>query len=292
MAVYSIHETTGGNVKQGERGDNTYSRKFQIVMTEATASAATVVTATGVPQRGAMYIGSDGVSDSTSVVKEVSANQDSENPRLWTVSVDYGPPSGDESQNNPDPFKRAPVVSWGHSEFTRVVTRDVDGKAFLNSAGDAFAVPPEVPDSRPQLNITRNERVYSPAIALEYQNTVNEKPFMGAPAGTCRLTGITASNAHENNVAFWVVNYAFEFARDGWLVEVLDQGMRALNDENKLVRIRALDEQGEPQDGVYVPHEVPLNGSGKALLDPNPENVQYRTFKVFKDKDFSQLRLP
>src|SRR5207245_2866104 len=80
------------------------------------------------------------------------------------------------------------------------VWKDAYGKGILNSAGQYFDPPPMMDDSRPRLSIARNEPVFNPAIAINYQDAVNTDGFLGFTAGQVRVSGISASNESENNI--------------------------------------------------------------------------------------------
>jgi hypothetical protein len=182
-------------------------------------------------------------------------------------------------------------MTWGFSQFTRPVAKDLDGKAIQNSAGEWFDPPPEIDDSRPILTIQRNQALWSPALAIQYQDAINSEPFLGFAKGVVKVAGISATNQIENGQAFWSVTYEFHFRRDGWELKVQDRGQnRKWKDgdrpdlQGKLIPIG--------DGGIFTSVAVPLDGNGQPLQDPGPTNVKYQTFTVYKSLPFSALGVP
>jgi hypothetical protein len=286
-----VSEIAGASGRETDKGQSEHTRQFRVVTTAATVGDLDVIAAPGIPRRGDVYATGDST-DLGSIVKEISAEQDSDNPRVWIVRVEYGPPANEREQDQePNPLLRPAVLSWGFAKSSRVAWRDSKGKPVVNSAGEFFDPPVECDDSRPVLTISRNERSFNPALAISYQDSVNADSFLGFRPGVVKVAGISATNQVENNFFYWAVHYEFEFRREGWTTEILDQGRNRLVD-GKLVPIYQRDKNGQPIDNLIVAVPVKLNGEGGELVNSNPEIAHYVPYFFYKSLPFSALRLP
>lgn len=289
MSIVSVNEKAGRRHRLNEDGEAEYTRVFSVVTSSAADGAKTVRTATGIPRRGDVYQ-LDGEVDFSATAKEIEPQQDTDNPRKWEVRVEYGPltseAGGGTTETNP--LLRPADISWGFTPYTRVAFRDINNKGILNSAGLYFDPPAEVDDSRPVLSISRNEAGFNPALAIEYQDSINSDSFFGASARQVKLAGISSTRQFENNVIFWRTNYEFHFRREGWKLALLDQGRY----DNLGVPIMEKDADGTLIQGSHVADPVPLNGLGQRKENPSPTNVVYLEFDVYKERSFSALNLP
>ncbi|HEY2414154.1 MAG TPA: hypothetical protein VGI40_18055 [Pirellulaceae bacterium] len=289
MGILSVQERKGARSNINDQGVTEYTRTFQVITDSPLVGAATVRTATGIPRRFDIYATATEF-DTLSVATKVTVEQDSDNPRLWIVTVDYGVPSINEDQQDPNPLLRPAVLSWNFQKATRAVYKDVNDKAIQNSAGEYFIPCPEIDDSRPVLTVSRNEASFNPAIAIQYQDAINSDGFLGFTAGQVKVAGIQAQSQTENSKFFWAVQYEFEFRRDGWQLILEDLGRnRKWTDGDPPA------EEGKLQaiivSGVPASDAIPLNGSGQPLLNPSPTNRVPRPFDVYKSLPFSTLGL-
>jgi hypothetical protein len=287
MTILSVREKSGSRGSINDQGITEYTRVFNVVTDSAFVDAPTVRTATGLPRRFDIYVAASGAFDTTSVCTDVEAEQDDENPLLWTVSAKYGKPSINEDQQDPNPLLRPSVISWNFQKYQRAVWKDIDGKGIVNSANMYFDPPPVMDDSRPILVIQRNEAAFNPGLALQYQDAINSDPFFGASPGQCKVAGISAQSQTENRYFYWAVSYEFEFRREGWALSILDQG------RYRIGKIPVFQKTTDGVDSeVQVVDPVPLNGNGGELANPTPSTLKFIDFKVYKSLSFGSLGLP
>lgn len=291
MAIVSVSEKTGARGGETEKGEFTYTRVFIVITDSGLVGSGFVRAATGIPRRGDIYATATEF-DTSSFAKEISAEQDSENPRLWNVTVNYGTISPEEKaqQEEPNPILRPAVFSWSFQKAGRAVYKDINDKPIRNSAGEYFSPPPEIDDSRPVLVVNRNEPSFNPSIAIDYQDAINSDSFLGFSAGKVKVAGIAAQSASEGQYSFWQVNYEFEFRRDGWQLILEDLGR---NRKWKTGDPPAESGQLQPilSGGVPVSDAVPLDGSGQPLANPSPSNRVPLPFDVYKSLPFASLSL-
>src|SRR5262249_46326548 len=140
--------------------------------------------------------------DLGALCNSVTCEQNDDAPRRWVVTCEYGPPTVEQGQQQENPLLRPAVLTWGFTQNSRAVWKDVNGTPIQNSAGDAFDPPPEIDDSRPVLTVTRNEAGFNPAIAIQYQDAVNSDQFLGFNAGVVKINGISSTSQSENGIAF------------------------------------------------------------------------------------------
>lgn len=143
-----------------------------------------------------------------------------EHQRFWKVFCKYA------SAENP--LDRPPVKRWNFNKCSKAIEKDLDGRTLLNSALCTFDPPKEIDDSRPVYTFIRNEPTFDPTIAIFYQDSINEDPFLIADPGQAKISNISGDEKRENGILFWEVTYEFEFRREGWQTEMLDQGFREL----------------------------------------------------------------
>jgi hypothetical protein len=289
MAIVSVNELKGRRGTVNEKGQTEYTRKFQVQTDSALIGSLAVRTASGVPRVGDVYTTSLEF-DTNSLANSVEAVQDDENARLWEVTVNYGAPSAEEQQTNPNPLLRPAVLTWGFTQASRVIWKDTKRKVVANSAIEYFDPPIEIDDSRPQLTITRNFPSFNAALAIDFQDAINDGPFLGFPKGTVKVAGISASSQTENNFFYWQVSVEFQIRRDGWKLEVLDQG-RSERIDGKLKPIWQRDGNGNHIENLPVADPVPLDKAGRELLNPTPDTVKYMEFDVYEEKPFALLQM-
>ena len=280
MAILSVREIAGKGGGIGPSSERNYERRFRVVTDSRLTGVRDVLSAAGLPVKGDIYATADEL-DSGARCKSRDAAQDDDNPAVWVVTCHYDTTTEEQDE---EPTQRRTRYRWGTAQFQRVAWKDIDGKAIVNSAGQYFDPPIEVDDSRPTLTVTRIERTYNQALAIQYQDAVNSDSFLGFAPGQVKVASIEAEDFEENGVIYWTVKYEFHFRREGWIKEPLDQG-RYEKWGNFLVPIKERDEDGNELD-TYVSDPVPLDGQGKRLDNPGPDSCKYLSFKVYKSLAF------
>lgn len=215
--------------------------------------------------------------------------QDKEDWGIWVVTVRFstrlregGPPSGTAGeygspaqqgggQNNPE--LEPPDVEWDHEVVTMVPRGkenqqglDLDGKPFLNAAGQAFTPSPTFEYAYSVLSISRNELQYDNKVAAKYAFAVNKDKFLGYPPKTVQCLPPKAKLVFRGNIRFWRVSYRLRFGMMGddgkpipWdPVEILNQGLMQLQDMPG-----KKDVQGRP-----IPQLVPIKEGGVPVSQP------------------------
>lgn len=298
MAVVSVGETwiEGREGRITDENSRSYRKTFIVVVDSVNDDSITVQQATGIPAMFAVWTSRDGTEiDLGSVVREISSNQDPDNPLRWTVEVLYDSIHAREEEYTDNPLDRPADWEMSFVQFQRVAdkgyrvtavdpdtgeeTVEADETAITNSSGEVYDPPAEKDDSRPVLIVTKNQATFDPALAVEYQDAVNDDYFFGAAPGLAKMQSIRAVHAFENNVDFYRVTYEVHFRREGWNLKLLDQGFHELV-AGELVAI-------VDDNGVVANNPRLLNGAG--LKNPNGDPPQFRTYRIYERKKFKEL---
>lgn len=183
-----------------------------------------------------------------------------------------GPGSLDPTVNA-NPTTRPPTVSWSTTSRMIPFTRDWDDprKAVQNSAGQPFeGLEVESINAVITINFNRAGAVDIATKQMAYQNTVNDDLFSIVPihgpyaAGELRCNAWTGSLQYEQGYGWYTsCSVEFEWAKDGWELDVIDQGMyeRVGHGGGVYAQERFID----PTTGQNTDAPVKLNGSGRKL---------------------------
>jgi len=269
------------------KGIRTYTRVW-LVETDDPGDGAVTVLMAG-PAIGTYY--------ATSCETDMQALVRSKTPRqlskyLWELTISYSSEGTDPGQQQENPLQRPPQVAWGFAQHEVQAFKDLDGKPFMNSAGEPY--PAEVAkrdQSRLVLTVTRNESYFDVDLAEEFQDAINDKPFFGRAKGTAKCANIRGDGPHYENVVYWQVTYEIHFDSRGWLNEQLDAGHYYWEDGD----VGHPAKKRFPQDGLGVTstEPIPLDGHGNKLSEADIKAAQfkYRTFRHYEWRDFGKLNL-
>lgn len=227
-------------------------------------------------------------------VRDVTLDQD-EAPTVWTATVSYSSAPYDkddeEDEDFDSPLDKPARIRWTTTQFTKPIFRDLNEEAIVNSAGDYFDPPIEVDASRFSLVVEKN-LVSVPSWVLTYSNAINNASFdvlgLTIPARTAKLSELAISEVQkEQDVEFYTVTFRLELANaeeEDWVVRVLDQGLHEYEPTiSGYVKTPIL------IDGEPAKQPVLLNGSGVAIVNPEPTDAVYLEYNVYREKDFSVL---
>lgn len=193
------------------------------------------------------------------------------------------------SRSDPRDPATEPVTGGGGASVTttRILYKDLDGKAVVNSAGQSFAETVTTPVT--MARFTRKKVLITEPFDLitTYVNTVNSTAFVGLPADTVLCDSLTYTRmAKKRKGQPWLVRYPAEAhylynpAKFNPL-EVLNAGFSEKLDDGTLRVIR--DDEGH----AYPNASMLAVGTGKKLAagaDP-----QFREFRVYKRNDLNEM---
>ena len=237
--------------------------------------------APGIPRVGQRH-----PADPTAICRSVDPKPIS--PAFWRVTASYYSPAGGTGKDGEplNPLDQPPEIHWGFEQIVQQVDTDIDGKAIVNSAGEAFDPPPEMPFRRPVLSVTRNERKFPGALARAYaggRGAVNSGTFYGWPPKTALCRNISGDDQRAGDVIYSRVTYEIAFDGDGWQPKYLDVGFNEVED-GELKRIMTDDEPP-------VPVSSPAALSGGKAKAPGATVDRVGPFKLHPELSFAALHL-
>lgn len=210
----------------------------------------------------------------------------------WTVTAEYST----ERELAEDPTDDPADITWGSEQFQKPAITNYAGEAIVNSAGDPFDPPIMIDDSRPYVTISKN-LASVPVWVMTYQDAVNSASFtvdgVTVAAGLAKMQNIAVTRPQSRNgTSYRTVTFTIHLQKQGWITKTLDAGFREIADGSGTGSGNAvLQNIRNPGDGELPAAPVPLDGNGRAIDYPTPDNAQYRFDAVYETKDFSALPL-
>lgn len=297
MSIKRFVETIESpSYRYGVKGDRRHIRTFRVQTTLPNEDPAVIRAHQMCPRIGAVF-NSRGVIDTAAVCNDVAINN-TEAPTVRDVVATYGSPKPGENQLDSAEaiFSAPPMISTATMPRQETHGRDAAGNEYKNTLGDWLDPVPPREMSIMRLSIRRNERSYDPRVALSYTNTVNGDAWLGFAETEARCIGITADEAWENIIHYWIVRYEFEVkeAREvaegggvkaGWQpVEIINAGGRYLDPDTEKVTV------------VHDDMDTAFNGLVRLGIDSNAlgrdEESYWLWFTPYKVKAFAPLGLP
>lgn len=284
MGIASVTEISAGrSMTFDSTWKRTYKRVFRVITDSPTTEQVGVFMALTVPP-GTPYRSGSAHDDGAFANSYEITDEGKEDGKSWIATVNYGP--YDPTLYPIDPTMWIPRVSWTFAQFTRTVDFEAGtGEAITNAAKDPYDPGIQADDSRPVLQIVRNELGFDINLADEYRDTINDAPFWGFPAKAVKCSCITANWLYNADIAcwYWEVTYEFHFNRDTWDYTVINQGFRELDSSGTKKRA-ILDDYGVP-----VSKPWPLDDNGVAIQPGSSTPIGAFDFQIYKKKDFSNF---
>ena len=290
MSVVGTAKEIPRREKRTDReGTREYRRTFHVYTNNATDDANVVQNAPGLPQRFFPYTSSASF-DLQALCTEINPRQMSGQPFIWEVEVVYSTEAEDEEDEQENPLAEPPDMEMTFDSRRTVIVGTPDQTvltssglsitgALKSSNGQIFDPPPEYDDYYPVLTVERNEASFNPALAVAFQNAVNEDTFFGAPPRSANIRMIGARKATKNGIKFARVRYVIAFKRELWDLRLLNQGTFYLSSNGSTTSYE-----------FYPPGLRNLAADGTKLgstADPT-----FSTFRVRREQPFGLLNLP
>lgn len=292
MAVTTVYELVEKR-KRSEEWSRTgpvrkYFRFFRAVTDDQKDGPKIVLQAGAIPKLGNVYsCGNETDTGAWCINRE--ANQTSGETKIWDVDVEYSSKLdlSSEEQSDPEqqenPLDRPTQIKGKFAQFQRSIDKDLDGIAVVNSARQPFDPPVVIDDSRPVIEMTRNEASLDFTLLATYQDAINQDTFLGFPPYTCKLIIPTFDQHFENGVFFWTITYEIHIRRELWHpLQVLDQGYYKL--------VAGSPEVITDANGKTLTAPRLLDGAGSPLA--SGASPVYMNFKPYKILPFAALSLP
>ena len=281
MAVLSVEpvpENSGGKLSTTSRE---YTRCFLVHVSSRYDEASVALNAGGLPDRDEPH-----PDDADALCNQLRPAAHDAEGLWWMIYADYATPT--QSTPRADPLDDPVRVSWGSWSYTEALTKDRNGAAVDNSAGEPFDPPAEIERRAPLVTIVRNEATYDPATADDYRDSVNSDVTtiagLAVTARQAMCLEYSAETAVRNGTGYFVVTYQIAFKAATWDRVILNTGMKTLNK----VRVFEFDTAGALTEiESQVPMLLAANGTQLAWNG----TPTYETFQVNAQKAFAALDL-
>lgn len=237
--------------------------------------------------------------DPWALLKKKSAKMINDNSgHFWEVVCEYdsepfeqnqggqNPSGGPTDNNQTQPDLRPWQIEFGSNKTTKLMAKDLDGKAVAASNGQPFDPPVEVPYPRPTITITAYKAIGADSFAnvALYTNSINAGVWLGFAAKRVLCTEYKLQSQYEQGAWWWQKTVSFEiYDEDLNPVKVLDAGTFERKSENGTLKyVPILDPTGNP-----VTSPVPLDLAGHAL--PANQDPKYLEFKCYREVNWANI---
>lgn len=204
----------------------------------------------------------------------------------YEVTWDYELPK----QENPDPnpLARPDIWKWTTGGLAVPALYYYDNNDTLqplqNTAGDFFeGATTDI--STLQASISGNRATFDYALATLVTNSINSTPYLGAPAGCWKCSGISGQPAvevvNEQETRYWQIEVTIEYRPDKWNLQLPNVGWNFLVGGQKK-RAYVIDPDTNERVPSSNPQPLDANGNIKAGA---PDILERR---VQKKIDFNQ----
>lgn len=207
---------------------------------------------------------------------------------IWIVRTDFStrPVTRCQTSSFDNPLLEPPKIRGQVTTFQREVTRDKDGNALLNAAGQRFRGPAvTVEDGWPTLDVEQNVAWINPTVLGSYRYAVNDATFWGCAARTLKCVAIEfEQRRHGTCTVYYNVRSRIVYNADKWDLVLLNEG--------DLVRVPGTNPPRfrRAKDDLEENVHVLLDAHGAALA-PGASPV-YLTKRVYPERNFSLVGWP
>lgn len=284
MAVESIREIWRGRDGDGTIEETRLTRVFRAFTTTGADDAGVVAAALALPPWN-VYPGAPHPNNSQAFCIGCRPQNDL-GPKGWLAAVTYSTKKELAQRPEDDDIE----INFDEEDIDVPVTKDRDGKAVLNSAGDIPAEPIMAQDSILVAHIELNVAAV-PSFIRSYRKCINSDAF--------KIEDITVDPKHARvrrislgkkrfRAAFPYRSVKIELAitdndEDDWEIRFLDAGYR----RKRLVSFGVYKlEKIVSDDGTDPTSPVLLDGSGSVLSDPSPDTAVYNEVGYYRLKPF------
>ena len=266
--------------------DETYS--FIVVATNKDEEYTSVLNATGLPLLG-ITISPSGYG----VCKTSNGTRRDANPFYWDFVCQFSSEVEERSsEQNPqtDPTAWVPIYETKFERLQEVVTKDLDGRAVANSAGQPFPMGLTLGRFIPVWEFYQLEAAISDEILIDRNETINAGTFKGREPETLLLTVMSSVVGFYYGARRRLTQYSLKYNDRTWTHKRLDIGTVYIGEvyvpgEGIVSKQLPYLDDGTPQR-VF---NGGLNGEGGKVAKGEPPYVL--EFDIYPKISFSFLRV-
>jgi hypothetical protein len=215
-------------------------------------------------------------------------------PISFSATISYEAQVNDPNDPAQNPLSRPAVIRFGAVTQEVEIDEDVNGDPIQTINGE-----PIVGVTRPftdlVITVQRNLPTFNPASISNYMNKINSATWYGLPAGTVRITDISAGNVFSEDFEYWDVSISFQVRRGFGSVTDAKAWWHRTAHQGYLVYDALLGELVHAKDGEGVTVAQPVmidKDAGAGLGEQLAAGVgEYIDFQVLEEIDFNGLNL-
>jgi len=266
----------------GEQRMRWYRAVYYVRSNRGSISGDTVLTTPGLPRWGDRH-----PFYTLAFATAVEPRELRETSDLWEVDVRWESRPWQNDDEQVPPWEREAVVRDGDIPIENAKTEDLDGKPYVNTAGDPFDPQPLSPESDLQITIERAQLHYDRIELMPWANTVNSDVWWGFPKYSAKLARPTAEDAYWEHQHYYRVTYSlhvkggcFDDPPDLWIpLRVLNKGSRELiwdGQNQKFERKWCMDDGGVQATEPQLLNENGTQMTRDELAKNGPHWVEFR----------------
>lgn len=318
MAILHFNETHHGRrMTIGDKGVRTYSKSWQVITDDPATEQLEIKTDGRCPRIGDPYSGGSQF-DQFATCRSVTVQQE-DNRIEWTIDAEYSTAKSKKDKDDqlePNPLLQPAKIFWEFNHYSKPVDRAISSNVItsattdvpiVNAAYDPFDPTPEIDDVRLALRVEKNFSSYDVLLAYDYTNAINQDVFLGGAARTWKIREISNNPGEQTKdigdppvtIVYYPVTFIFDYREETWDLRILNAGYRALVTgigkhaciEGDATSISSTN-IGARATRERVGYPWPLSTNGTQLASTDGTGINYLTFQVYKEKQFSALGVP
>ena len=256
--------------------------------------------------------------DSSATCRTVNITQDDDR-LFWTVEAEYSSAKSKKDKDDqlePNPLLQPAKIFWEFTQYSKPVDRAISSNiivsattdvAIVNAAYDPFDPTPEIDDVRLSLRVEKNYSSYDVLQAYDYTNAINQDVFLGGAARTWKIREISNNPGEQTKdigdppvtIVYFPVTFIFDYRAETWDLRILNAGYRCIvtgigkqscviGDATTMTSTNI----GARATAERVSYPWPLSTNGTQLASTDGTGINYLTFQVYTEKQFSALGVP
>jgi hypothetical protein len=308
-----------------------YIRRFRVIAKDKRMGPLSVCYCNGIPLPWSFYMTAGGLEYDTQAraVRFEAAQENPDDWPNWIVTVTYSTqlppggvptfpgdprgPGGAGRQRSPkgsqtEPELEPPEISWDEDIIRYPLPRDLDGKAFLNTAQLPLAPAPMFDFPYNTLTVARNDVKFDPNAMLEYAMSYNSDTFMGAPPGCAQCLPVKSKLTHKGTIWYHRSIYRIRFVPNILIQDTVfgDSKHRLTWKEIESTFLNAGSKQVSTKEGKVVTWKGVIGADGHPINEPmclaedgtqlHPNDLRdkirmpyWLEFRVRESKEFKKL---
>jgi hypothetical protein len=183
---------------------------------------------------------------------------------FYTATATYVTPA--KQDDSEDPTTDSAEISFSSMTTQEPIETDIEGNAIENTAGAPIkGVTADISDLT--CTISKKVRNFDPTSIYTYASTVNSDEFLGFPAGTAKITSISANRVVDTEGAYFKLTVVIQFRKpyrdttdeQAWYARTQNVGRYFIGKDGKETRATF------GKNKIAVTQPVNLNESGGRL---------------------------